>query len=117
MSLSTAATSAGIGILMISALSLLRMGSVDRVVPLKNFLTGCLRGVAILVFVVEGAIDWGYGIPMVLGGLAGGYVGGTILGRVDRRILRGIAIVIGFGVAAYFFWNVYGASVLRVGGE
>jgi hypothetical protein len=33
---------AGIGILMISALSLLRMGDVHRVVPLKNLLTGCL---------------------------------------------------------------------------
>lgn len=108
---------AGIGILMISALSLLGMGSVDRVVPLKNVLTGCLRGVAILVFVIEGAINWGYGVPMVLGGLVGGYAGGMVSGKVDRRILRGIVIVIGFGVAAYYFWNVYGASVVRIGGE
>ena len=52
---------AGIGILMISALSLLRMGDVHRVVPLKNLLTGCLRGVAVLVLVIDGVIDWGYG--------------------------------------------------------
>jgi len=108
---------AGIGILMISALSLLGMGGVDRVVPLKNLLTGCLRGVAILVFVVEGAINWGYGVPMVLGGLVGGYVGGMVSGRIDDRILRGMVIVIGFGVAAYYFWNVYGAAVTRIGGE
>ena len=52
---------AGIGILMITALSLLRMGDVHRVVPLKNLLTGCLRGVAVLVLVIDGVIDWGYG--------------------------------------------------------
>jgi hypothetical protein len=33
----------------ISALSLLRMGDVHRVVPLKNLLAGSLRGVAVVV--------------------------------------------------------------------
>ena len=66
---------AGIGILMISALSLFGMGDVGRVVALKNLLTGCLRGVAVVVLIVEGTVNWGYGVPMVLGGLLGGYVG------------------------------------------
>ena len=48
---------AGIGILMISALSLLGMGDVHRVVPLKNLLTGCLRGVAVVVLMIDGAIN------------------------------------------------------------
>jgi uncharacterized membrane protein YfcA len=108
---------AGIGILMISALSLFGVGDVNHVVPLKNLLTGCLRGVAVVVLIVEGAVDWGYGVPMVLGGLVGGYVGGMVSGRADRRILRGVVIVIGFGVAAYYFWTVYGTSIPRIGGE
>jgi uncharacterized protein len=54
---------AGIGILMISALSLLGMGDVHRVVPLKNLLTGCLRGVAVLVLVIEGAVNWDTACP------------------------------------------------------
>jgi uncharacterized membrane protein YfcA len=108
---------AGIGILMISALSLFGMGDVGRVVALKNLLTGCLRGVAVVVLIVEGTVNWGYGVPMVLGGLLGGYVGGVASGKIDRRILRGIVIIIGFGVAAYYFWNVYGTSVPRIGGE
>jgi uncharacterized membrane protein YfcA len=66
---------AGIGILMISALSLLRMGDVKRVVPLKNLLAGCLRGVAVVVLVIYGEINWGYGVPMAVGGLIGGYLG------------------------------------------
>jgi len=87
------------------------------VVPLKNLLTGSLRGVAVVVLIVEGAINWGYGVPMVLGGLLGGYAGGMVSGRTDRRILRGLVIMIGFGVAAYYFWSVYGTSVSHVGGE
>jgi uncharacterized protein len=50
---------AGIGILMISALSLYGMGDVHRVVALKNLLTGCLRGIAVLVLVVESAVSIG----------------------------------------------------------
>jgi uncharacterized protein len=108
---------AGIGILMISALSLLGMGDVHRVVPLKNLLTGCLRGVAVLVLVIEGAVNWGYGLPMAFGGLVGGYLAGMVSGRVNRAVLRGVVIAIGFGLAAYYFLSLYGPPELRVGGE
>lgn len=108
---------AGIGILMISALSLLRTGDMHRVVPLKNLLTGCLRGVAVMVLVIEGAINWGYGLPMAVGGLIGGYLGGTLIGRVDRTALRALVMVIGFGVAAYYFWTLYGPPDPHIGGE
>lgn len=108
---------AGIGILMISALSFLGVGDVHRVVPVKNLLTGCMRSVAVAVLVVEGAINWGYGVPMAVGGLIGGYLGGTLSGRVNRTFLRTLVMIVGFGVAAYYFWNLYGTDVMRVGGE
>src|SRR5215210_5010972 len=69
---------AGIGILMISALSLLRMA---------------------------------------VGGLIGGYLGGVLTGRINRTALRAVVMIIGFGLAAYYFWTLYGPSGLRFGGE
>jgi len=108
---------AGIGILMISALSLLRRGDVHRVVPFKNLLTGCLRGVAVVVLVIYGEIHWGYGVPMAAGGLIGGYLGGALTGRIDRTVLRAIVMIIGFGLAAYYVWTVYGPAWLHFGGE
>jgi uncharacterized protein len=108
---------AGIGILMISALSLLRMGDVHRVVPFKNLLAGCLRGVAVIVLVIYGEIHWGYGIPMAVGGLIGGYLGGALTGRINRTVLRAVVVVIGFGLAAYYFWTLYGPLELHFGGE
>ena len=108
---------AGIGILMISALSLYGMGDVRRLVALKNLLTGCLRGVAVLVLVVEGAINWGYGVPMAFGGLLGGYLAGTASGRVNRSVLRVVVIAIGFCVEAYYFLTLYGPTELHIGGE
>jgi len=108
---------AGIGILMISTLSFMGLGDIRRVVALKNLLTGCLRGVAVAVLIVEGTVNWGYGLPMALGGLVGGYVGGLVSHRANRAVVRWIVIGIGFGVAAYYFWRLYGMPVMQVGGE
>ncbi len=62
---------AGIGILMISALSFLGLGDIRQVVAVKNLLTGGLRGLAMIVLIIEGVVNWGYGLPMALGGLLG----------------------------------------------
>jgi uncharacterized membrane protein YfcA len=88
-----------------------------RVVPFKNLLAGCLRGVAVVVLVVYGEIAWGYGIPMAVGGLIGGYLGGALTGRVSRTMLRAVVISIGLGLAAYYFWTLYGRSTLHVFAE
>jgi uncharacterized membrane protein YfcA len=102
---------------MISALSLLRMGDVHRIVPFKNLLAGCLRGVAVVVLVIYGEIHWGYGVPMAVGGLIGGYLGGALTGRINRTVLRAVVVIIGFGLSAYYFWTLYGPLVLHIGGE
>src|SRR5918995_3546502 len=102
---------------MISALSLMRLGNIHSVVALKNLLTGCLRGVAAMVLIVEGLVDWGYGLPMAVGGLVGGYLGDMASHRANRTVVRGVAIGVGFGVAAYYFWRLYGLPDLHLGGE
>jgi uncharacterized membrane protein YfcA len=107
----------GIGILVIGALSFISPGDIQHVVALKNLLTGCLRGMAIIVLVIEGNVDWRYGVPMALGGLVGGYIGGLLSHRANRSVVRAIVICIGFAVAAYYFWKSYGPAVMRVGGE
>jgi uncharacterized membrane protein YfcA len=108
---------AGIGILMIGALSFISPGDIRHVVALKNLLTGCMRTMAVVVLVIEGNVDWKYGAPMALGGLVGGYLGGLVSHRANRVVVRSIVIGIGFGVAAYYFWKLYGPAVMRVGGE
>jgi uncharacterized protein len=106
---------AGIGILMIAALSLFGTGDVHRVVALKNLITGSLRG---SIGASRGGNNrLGYGVPMALGGLLGGYLGGTVSGRVHRTALRAGVMLIGFGVAAYYLWTLYGLAEFRIGGE
>ena len=108
---------AGIGILMIGVLSFISPGDIRHVVALKNLLCGCMRGVAVIVLVLEGDVAWKYGAPMALGGLIGGYIGGMISHRANRIVVRSIAIGIGFAVAGYYFWKLYGPAMTRVGDE
>jgi uncharacterized membrane protein YfcA len=69
------------------------------------------------VLVFYGEIHWGYGVPMAVGGLVGGYLGGALTDRVNRTVLRSVVMIIGLGLSAYFFWTLYGRSVLYIIGE
>ena len=107
----------GIGILMIGALSFISQRDIRHVVALKNFLTLCMRGVAVLVLVLEGDVNWNYGVPMAIGGLVGGYIGGMVSHRADRKVVRSIVIAIGFAASAYYLWKLYGPAVMPAGAE
>jgi len=102
---------------MIGALSFISRGDIRHVVALKNLLTLCMRGVAVLVLVLEGDVNWTYGVPMAIGGLVGGYVGGMVSHHANRTVVRSIVIAIGFAASAYYFWKLYGAVVVRSGAE
>ena len=86
-------------------------------VALKNFLTLCMRGAAVLVLVYEGNVNWSYGVPMGFGGLVGGYIGGMISHRANRTVVRVIVIAIGFAASVYYFWKLYGQGLTHIGGE
>jgi uncharacterized membrane protein YfcA len=107
----------GIGILMIGALSFISRGDIRHVVALKNFLTLCMRGVAVLVLVLEGDVNWNYGVPMAIGGLVGGYLGGMISHRANPTLVRSLVIAISSAASVYYFWKLYGAVVVRSGAE
>ena len=104
---------AGIGILVIAALDLIGLTDIHSILPLKNALSGALRAVAVTVFIVEGNVNWEYGLVMATGALLGGYVGGSVGRWTNRTIVRiGIAIF-GSAMAGYYFWKIYARSNSR----
>src|SRR5256714_10664564 len=104
---------AGIGILMIGALTFISPGDIRHVVALKNLLSGCLRGVAVIVLIYDGRVQWDYGAPMALGGLIGGYTGGMISHRANRTVVRSFVIAIGFAASGYYFWKLYAPALMH----
>ena len=108
---------AGIGILVIGAFGLIGLTDIHSVIPLKNALSGALRAVAVTVFLVEGKVDWEYGLVMAAGALLGGYLGGSVVRWTNRTAVRIGIVVLGFGMAAYYFWKIYVSGIHTIGGD
>jgi uncharacterized membrane protein YfcA len=94
---------AGIGILMLAALSILGLTDIHQMNGLKNFFALCINGVAALYFIFARMVEWPYVLIMVAGAIAGGVGGAGLARRMGRTAVRGIVIAIGFAMAASLF--------------
>ena len=74
---------AGIGILMLAALSILGLTDIHQMNGLKNFFALCINGVAALYFMFAHMVQWPYVLIMAVGAIAGGY-GGAGMARQHR---------------------------------
>jgi uncharacterized protein len=72
---------------------------------LKTVLGACINGVAVAVFIVERKVDWPYASSMAVTAIAGGYLGARVARRLDGDIIRWVVVLIGFGLAARFFYQ------------
>jgi uncharacterized protein len=97
----------GIGIIMLALFTLLGMTNIHAMNGLKTLLASAINGVAVVTFVIAGAIVWGPGAVMIAGGITGGYGGAYFAQKLDPRIVRGAVIFVGFAMTAYFFWRTY----------
>ena len=102
---------AGIGILMLAALSLLGLTDIHQMNGLKNFLALSINGIAIVTFIVTefvrhpGNIVWHLALLMALAAMGGGLFGAHMAHRVGRRVVRFAVVVIGFGLSAWYFYK------------
>jgi uncharacterized protein len=90
---------AGIGIMMLAALSLLRLTDIYQMNALKNFFAVCINAVAAAYFAWSGAIIWNDALAMALGSIAGGYGGAGLARKAGPRVVRGAAVVVGLAMA------------------
>ena len=108
---------AGIGILVIAAFDLIGLTDIHSILPLKNALCGSLRAVAVIVFLIEGKVNWKCGLAMAGGALLGGYLGGSVVRCMNPTLVRIGIVSLGFGIAAYYFLRIYGAGIHLVGSD
>jgi len=86
---------AGIGILMLVILGFLGLSDIHAMNGLKNFFGICINVTAALLFVVNGAVDWGPALLMAAGSTVGGYGGARFARRIGQKKARAAVIVIG----------------------
>ncbi|HYW46633.1 MAG TPA: sulfite exporter TauE/SafE family protein [Bryobacteraceae bacterium] len=97
---------AGIGILMLAALSIIGLTDIHQMNGLKVLFGMSINGVASLYFVWARMVYWPYVILMAVAAIAGGYGGAGAARRMGRTAVRRIVIGIGFGMAlSLFIWK------------
>jgi uncharacterized membrane protein YfcA len=97
----------GIGILNLAMLAILGMTDIHAMNALKVVLGGIINGIAVITFIVAGAVMWKQGSVMIVGALFGGYFGAHYAQKLPGAWIRGFVIVVGTLMTAYFFWKGY----------
>ena len=91
---------AGVGILMLAALSLMGHTDIHRMNAVKNLLAVCMNGAAAIYFAVTADVVWLDALVMATGAIVGGAGGAGLALRLGPRVIRTVVIVVGFGSAA-----------------
>jgi uncharacterized membrane protein YfcA len=98
---------AGAGFLMMSVLAVFGIQNIHQVNALKVIATTTANGIAVVTFIVEKQILWKYCLLMMIAAALGGYLGARYSRRMNPRFMRLLVVLIGLGMAAYFFWKQY----------
>ncbi|HVD15404.1 MAG TPA: sulfite exporter TauE/SafE family protein [Actinomycetota bacterium] len=91
---------AGIGILMLAALGLLGMRDLHQMNGVKNLLAAAINGIAIVWFIISGAVLWNDALIMMVGAGLGGWTAAHLAQRLGRKVVRRAVITIGLAMAA-----------------
>ncbi|HEY2469302.1 MAG TPA: sulfite exporter TauE/SafE family protein [Terracidiphilus sp.] len=96
---------AGAGFLIITLLSLFGYQDLNVINGLKVVATTMANGIAFVLFVVNGQVVWRYCLVAMVTCAVGGYTSASLSRKVPQQALRTIVVMIGLGMAAWFFWR------------
>jgi uncharacterized membrane protein YfcA len=97
----------GMGIVMLAMLAMLGMTDIHSMNALKSVMGFVINGIAVVAFIVARAVYWKQGIPMIIGGILGGYIGAHYAQRVPPIWIRRFVVLVGTGMTIYFFVKTY----------
>lgn len=93
----------GIGILMLATLGFMGMENIHEMNAVKTVLQTIINGIAVIAFIIAGAVVWLQAIIMIAGAIVGGFTTASFARRLDPRIVRGFVILVGISMTIYFF--------------
>ena len=94
---------AGIGILMLAALSVLGLKDIHEMNGLKVVFGGSVNGIAAAYFIWARMVYWPYVLMMAVASILGGYFGAGTARRVGRTTVRRVVVAVGLGMAVSLF--------------
>ncbi len=94
---------AGAGFLIITVLSLFGFQDLNEINALKVVSTTMANGIAFILFVVDGQVEWHYCLVAMVSCSIGGYSSARFARKVPDKVLRALGVVIGLSMAAWSF--------------
>lgn len=95
---------AGLGIVTLSYLALAGYTNINVMNGIKLLVSASASMAAIILFIVDGSIDWSSGLAVLLGTLIGGYYSAQISRNIPQNYVRNSVIIASFLITAYFFY-------------
>jgi uncharacterized protein len=97
----------GIGILMLASLALMGMENLHEMNGVKTVLAGAINGVAVITFIVAGAVFWPQVLVMIVGSVGGGYGGASLARRLPTAAVRTSVITVGLAMTLLFVVRLF----------
>ena len=98
---------AGLSFVLMAMLQVLGFTAFHTANALKNLLATSFTVLSILVFGFGGLIAWPEALVMMVGSMAGGYLGGHFGRLVNGDILRRVVIAFGLVLSAVYFYRLW----------
>jgi len=96
-----------VGLMMLAAWSALGGGDIKTLNPTRMVMVTAANAVAVVVFVVAGAIEWTQCVPMIVGAVAGGWAGAHIGRKLPPPAIRALTLATAVLTTAVFFGRAY----------
>lgn len=94
---------AGLGVLLMAALTIIGIRDVQMGNAQKNWLATIVTTISVSVFAIAGAVAWPQTLAVLSGAVIGGYGGARMARRIPAAALRIVVICVGLGLSGYYF--------------
>ena len=92
-----------VGLMMMAAWSLFDAADLKSMAPARTLLVSAANAMAVVCFVLAGAVRWPEMLAMLLSVIAGGYLGARGAKYLPPPVVRGAVLVLCASVTVYFF--------------
>jgi len=98
---------AGLGVVLLAALTIASHSQYRQVNPMKNLLSAVIGIVAAVLFIVQNAVHWPTTLVLAVGGLVGSYLGVLVARSVPGIVIKTGVIAIGFFLTTAYAWRYW----------
>lgn len=96
-----------VGLMMLALWSLIDGADIKALAGTRTAMVSAANSVAILCFVIAGAVHWSMAALLAAGALAGGYAGAAAAKRLSPGLVRGATLTLCVVITGVFFSRAY----------